>query len=66
MHLLVAAFVTLCGCGSALAEIKVVKDIPYVDGSADSMHKLDIYVPDAKLPAPVLFWVQGDLISKML
>jgi acetyl esterase/lipase len=51
--------VALCGCGSALAEIRVVKDVPYIDGSADPMQKLDIYVPDGKLPAPVLFWVHG-------
>jgi acetyl esterase/lipase len=50
---------TVCASVSALAEIKVVKDVPYVDGSKDSMHKLDIYLPESKLPAPVLFWVHG-------
>src|SRR5215469_16187233 len=59
MRWVVAALVVLCACGSELAEIRVVKDVPYVDGSADPMHKLDIYLPDAKRPAPVLFWVHG-------
>jgi acetyl esterase/lipase len=44
---------------SATAEVKVVKDVTYVDGSVDPMHKLDIYVPEIKPPLPVLFWVHG-------
>jgi acetyl esterase/lipase len=59
MRIVAAVLVILSACGSALAEIRVVKDVPYVDGSRDPMHKLDIYLPEAKLPAPVLFWVHG-------
>lgn len=39
--------------------VKVVKDVPYVESSADPMHRLDIYIPDGKASAPVLFWVHG-------
>jgi acetyl esterase/lipase len=59
MRWVAAALVTLCACGSALAEVRVIKDVIYVDSSADPMHRLDIYLPDGKLPAPVLFWVHG-------
>src|SRR5262245_27783551 len=40
-------------------DVKVVKDVQYVESSADPMHRLDIYIPDGKTAAPVLFWVHG-------
>ena len=39
--------------------VTVVKHVPYVESSADPMHRLDIYIPDGKASAPVLFWVHG-------
>src|SRR5690242_19488897 len=59
MRFIAVALMLVLKCAAANAEVKVVKDITYVDGSSDPMHKLDIYVPEGKLPAPVLFWVHG-------
>lgn len=55
---LVALFLMI-GSMATATEQDVVKDVPYVESSTDPMHRLDIYSPNAKTPAPVLFWVHG-------
>jgi hypothetical protein len=42
-------------------EVEVRKDITYADGpEADApKHKLDLYIPKGKAPAPVFFFVHG-------
>lgn len=58
---LVALALTLAWMPAApdMNVVNVVKDVPYVESSADPMHRLDIYIPDGKASAPVLFWVHG-------
>lgn len=43
------------------AKVREVKDIAYVEGKdADAKkHKLDLYLPDADGPFPVLMWIHG-------
>jgi acetyl esterase/lipase len=53
----------LMGWIPAIAQVKAVKDIPYVESSTDPMHRLDIYIPEGKTPAPVLFWVHGGSLT---
>ena len=45
------------------AQVAVVRDIPYVDGSADPKHRLDIYIPAQARSAPVLFWIHGGALT---
>lgn len=59
MRPILIALVLTIGLMPAAAEGQVVKDVPYVESSTDPMHRLDIYIPDGKKPAPVLFWVHG-------
>ena len=59
MRPVLVALALMIGSTPAIAQEKVVKDILYVESSADPMHRLDIYLPDTKAPAPVLFWVHG-------
>jgi acetyl esterase/lipase len=63
MRLIVTALALFIGCASAAAEVRVEKDIRYVESTSDPMHRLDIYLPDAKLPAPVFFWVHGGSLT---
>src|SRR5215471_14168554 len=46
-----------------LAEVRVVRDIPYVDGSSNPKHRLDIYIPADARSAPVLFWIHGGALT---
>src|SRR5262245_39449690 len=59
MRLILVALTLLLRCVPVIAEVKVVKDVKYVESSADPMHQLDIYIPDGKAPSSVLFWVHG-------
>ena len=53
----------VAGWTPTTAQEKVVKDVAYVESSADPKHRLDIYIPDGKTPAPVLFWVHGGALT---
>ena len=59
MRLILVALALLLQCAPANAEVKVLKDVKYVESSSDPMHQLDIYTPNGKAPSPVLFWVHG-------
>src|SRR5262245_61615752 len=59
----VAVLFLLLTATLSLAQVSVVKDIVYVDGSSDPKHRLDIYVPIGAKPAPVLFWIHGGLLT---
>jgi acetyl esterase/lipase len=45
------------------AQVRVVRDIPYVDGSPHPKHRLDIYIPAEAKSAPVLFWIHGGALT---
>jgi acetyl esterase/lipase len=57
-RIIATLFLLLSSTGS-WAQVSVVKDIPYVDGSSDPKHRLDIYIPSGAKSAPVLFWIHG-------
>src|SRR5262245_42677267 len=59
MRLILVALLLLLRCAPAIAEVKVLKDVKYVESSSDPMHQLDIYIPDGKPSSPVMFWVHG-------
>jgi len=59
MRRILISLALLLGCAPAIAEVKVLKDVKYVESSSDPMHQLDIYIPDGKPSSPVLFWVHG-------
>jgi len=42
-------------------EVDVRKDLTYVEGAAEdaAKHKLDLYIPKGKTPAPVFFFIHG-------
>ena len=42
----------------AAAEMKVHRDIPYVE-SADTRQKVDVYAPAGATSLPVIFWIHG-------
>ena len=44
MRLILVALALLLRCAPAIAEVKVLKDVKYVESSSDPMHQLDIRI----------------------
>lgn len=60
---IVIALCLLANAAVVCAQPAVVRDIPYVEGSADPKHRLDIYLPAQTRLAPVLFWIHGGALT---
>ena len=60
---LVTMLSLLLSSTASWAQVSVVKDIPYVEGSSNPKHRLDIYIPDKAKSAPVVFWIHGGQLT---
>lgn len=54
-------FVTKEHDADVSAGVRIVKDLPYVDGSKDPDQQLDLYIPQGKYGArlPLIVWIHG-------
>lgn len=54
----ITAWLGLLSAGSSAAEMKVTRDLPYVQ-PAHERHVLDVYAPEDAKNCPVVFWIHG-------
>jgi acetyl esterase/lipase len=61
---LLLSLTALSGCAGlrirkARDLIQIIEDVPYLAGSADPKHRLDLYLPRGRAPFPVVLFVHG-------